>query len=207
MLSLHPCMKLMRILKKAITDTPHISIDMEQTQHSKTFNKIPATDIVISIGCDVGCLYSGISFDNNRKLQDPTGQSDAVLIEVIKQIEEHMSICKVQRLHTARRSFLLSADIWSCQKELQPKKISSKGLYPPSERKRQKQTLLAAYYNLCNSPLHKHLPKSKKTTTAKKRYSIFLTASEGALIPAFDGTVMAISKGIAPTNLIGSTIL
>ena len=76
----------MRILKKAITDTPHISIDMEQTQHSKTFNKIPATDIVISIGCDVGCLYSGISFDNNRKLQDPTGQSDAVLIEVIKQM-------------------------------------------------------------------------------------------------------------------------
>jgi hypothetical protein len=34
-------MKLMRILKKAITDTPHISIDMEQTQHSKTFNKNP----------------------------------------------------------------------------------------------------------------------------------------------------------------------
>ena len=90
MLSLHPCMKLMRILKKAITDTPHISIDMEQTQHSKTFNKIPATDIVISIGCDVGCLYSGISFDNNRKLQDTTGQSDAVLIEVIKQSEEHI---------------------------------------------------------------------------------------------------------------------
>ena len=88
--SLHPCMKLMRILKKAITDTPHISIDMEQTQHSKTFNKIPATDIVISIGCDVGCLYSGISFDNNRKLQDPTGQSDAVFIDVIKQIEEHI---------------------------------------------------------------------------------------------------------------------
>lgn len=25
-----------------------------------------------------------------------------------------------------------------------------------------KQTLLAAYYNLCNSPLHKHLPKRKK---------------------------------------------
>lgn len=32
----------------------------------------------------------------------------------------------------------------------------------------------------------------------KKRYSISLTASKVTLIPAFDGTVMAISKGIAP---------
>lgn len=68
-----------------------------------------------------------------------------------------------------------------------------------------KQTLLAAYYNLCNSPLHKHLPKRKKTTTAKKRYSIFLTASKMSLLPAFDGTVMAIPKGIAPTKTNDST--
>ena len=63
---------------------------MEQTQHSKTFNKIPATDIAISMGCDVGCLYSGRAFDDNRGLQDPTGQSDAVFIDVIKQIEDHI---------------------------------------------------------------------------------------------------------------------
>ena len=85
-----------------------------------------------------------------------------------------MNICKVQRFHTARRSFLLSADIWSCQKELQPKKLSSKGLYPPSERKRQKQTLLAAYYNLCNSPLHKHLPKRKKNDDSEEAVLDFL---------------------------------
>ena len=69
---------------------------------------------------------------------------------------------------------LLSADIWSCQKELQPKKLSSKGLYPPSERKRQKQTLLAAYYNLCNSPLHKHLPKRKKNDDSEEAVLDFL---------------------------------
>ena len=44
-------------------------------------------------------------------------------------------------------------------------------------------------------------------TKPKKRYSIFLTASKVSLIPAFDGTVMAISKGITPTNTNGSTIL
>lgn len=49
------------------------------------------------------------------------------------------------------------------------------------------------------------LPKRKKTTTAKKRYSIFLTASKMSLFPAFDGTVMAIPKGIAPTKTNDST--
>lgn len=44
-------------------------------------------------------------------------------------------------------------------------------------------------------------------TKTKKQCSIFLTASKATLIPAFDGTVTAIYKGIAPTNLIGSTIL
>ena len=34
-------------------------IDMELTQYSKTFDKIPAPDIAISMGCDVGCPYIG----------------------------------------------------------------------------------------------------------------------------------------------------
>ena len=33
-------------------------IDMEKTQYSKTFYKIPAPDIAISMGCDVGCRIS-----------------------------------------------------------------------------------------------------------------------------------------------------
>ena len=65
-------------------------IDMEQTQYSKTVEAIPAPDIAISMGCDVGCPYMGRAFDDNWGLPDPTGQSDAVLIEVIKQIEEHI---------------------------------------------------------------------------------------------------------------------
>ncbi len=61
---------------------------LEQTQYSKTFDKIPAPDIAISMGCDVGCPYIGGTFDDNWGLQDPTGQSDAVFIEVIRRIEQ-----------------------------------------------------------------------------------------------------------------------
>ena len=67
-------------------------IDMEQTQYSKTINKIPVPDIAISMGCDVGCPYIGREFDDNWGLPDPTGQSDEVFIEVIKQIETQIKL-------------------------------------------------------------------------------------------------------------------
>lgn len=65
-------------------------IDMEQTQYSKTFDKIPAPDVAISMGCDVGCPFIGRTFDDNWGLPDPTGQSDETFIEVIKCIEENI---------------------------------------------------------------------------------------------------------------------
>lgn len=65
-------------------------INMEETQHSKTFDKIPSPDIVISMGCDVGCPFIGRTFDDNWGLPDPTGQSDKAFIEVIKQIENNI---------------------------------------------------------------------------------------------------------------------
>lgn len=63
-------------------------IDMELTQYSKTIDKIPTPDIAISMGCEVGCPFIGKAFDDNWGLPDPTGQSDAVFIEVIQQIED-----------------------------------------------------------------------------------------------------------------------
>lgn len=65
-------------------------IDMEQTQYSKTVDKIPTPDIAISMGCDVGCPYIGKAFDDNWELSDPTGQSDEVFIEVIEQIANNI---------------------------------------------------------------------------------------------------------------------
>lgn len=65
-------------------------IDMEQTQYSKTYEKIPAPDIVISMGCDVGCPFIGRAFDDNWGLSDPTGQSDDIFKSVIEQIKENI---------------------------------------------------------------------------------------------------------------------
>lgn len=66
------------------------SIDMEKSQYSKTFDKIPAPDIAISMGCDVGCPYIGREFDDNWELPDPTGESDEAFIRVIGKIEDNI---------------------------------------------------------------------------------------------------------------------
>ena len=60
---------------------------MKETQYSKTFDKIPAPDIAISMGCDVGCPYIGRDFDDNWNLPDPTGQSDEVFVDIIQRIK------------------------------------------------------------------------------------------------------------------------
>lgn len=65
-------------------------IDMELTQYSKTIDKIPTPDVAISMGCDVGCPFIGRDFDDNWSLPNPTGQSDEVFIEVIRQIESNI---------------------------------------------------------------------------------------------------------------------
>ena len=62
-------------------------IDMEKTQFSKTFDKIPAPDIAISMGCEVGCPFINRGFDDNWGLPDPTGKRDDEFIEAIKAIE------------------------------------------------------------------------------------------------------------------------
>ena len=60
---------------------------MEPAQYSKTVDQIPAPDVAISMGCDVGCPFIGRPFDDDWGLPDPTGQSDEAFIEVIRQIE------------------------------------------------------------------------------------------------------------------------
>lgn len=65
-------------------------IDMAKTQYCKTIDAIPSPDIIISMGCDVGCPCIGREFDDNWVLPDPTGQSDEVFMEVIHSIERHI---------------------------------------------------------------------------------------------------------------------
>ena len=69
-------------------------IAMEQTQYSKTIDKIPTPDIAISMGCDAGCPYIGRAFDDNWGLPDPTGKNDESFIKTIKQIEDNVKNLK-----------------------------------------------------------------------------------------------------------------
>lgn len=73
-----------RIMKKLY------HIDMEQTQYSKPVKDIPAPDIAISMGCDVGCPFIGRPFDDDWGLSDPTGQSDEEFEKVIAEIESNI---------------------------------------------------------------------------------------------------------------------
>lgn len=65
-------------------------IDMEETQYPKLISEIPEPDIVITMGCDVGCPYIGRPFDENWGLPDPTGKSDEEFKAVIGQIEQRI---------------------------------------------------------------------------------------------------------------------
>ena len=65
-------------------------IDMEQTQYSKTADRIPVPDLAISMGCEVGCPYIGRAFDDNWNLSDPTGKSDEEFLAVIAEIERRI---------------------------------------------------------------------------------------------------------------------
>ena len=62
-------------------------IDMEKTQASKLLQDIPPVDIVITMGCNVGCPYLPCQYREDWGLEDPTDQSDAVFKDIIQQIE------------------------------------------------------------------------------------------------------------------------
>ena len=69
-------------------------INMEREQYSKLISDIPEPDIVISMGCDVGCPYIGRAFDDNWRLPDPTGKDDIEFKKVIEQIRNNIERIK-----------------------------------------------------------------------------------------------------------------
>lgn len=62
-------------------------IDMEKTQRSKLLSEIPPVDIVITMGCNVECPFLPCEYREDWGLEDPTGSSDEVFLQVIKAIE------------------------------------------------------------------------------------------------------------------------
>ena len=66
-------------------------IDMEaEGQYSKLIRDIPTPDIAISMGCNVGCPFTGRPFDDNWGLQDPTGSNDETFRKIISEIEKNI---------------------------------------------------------------------------------------------------------------------
>ena len=74
------------------------NIDMEQTQYSKMITDIPAPDVAISMGCNVGCPFVERGFDDDWGLQDPTGKSDEEFKKVIAEIERRVLKLKDEML-------------------------------------------------------------------------------------------------------------
>ena len=71
-------------------------IDMEQTHHSKLISDIPDPDIAISMGCNVGCPFIGRPFDDNWKLDDPTGKNDEEFKKVIDETRRRILALKAR---------------------------------------------------------------------------------------------------------------
>ena len=65
-------------------------MDMEKTQYSKRLSAIPAVDIVITMGCNVQCPSLPCRHREDWGLDDPTGRSDEVFLQVIKEIERRI---------------------------------------------------------------------------------------------------------------------
>ncbi len=71
-------------------------IDMEKTQYSKLLSDIPEVDVVITMGCNVQCPFLPCSYREDWGLDDPTGQSDEVFLQIIKTIEQKIISLKLQ---------------------------------------------------------------------------------------------------------------
>ena len=71
-------------------------IDMEATQYSKLLSDISEVDVVITMGCNVQCPFLPCSHREDWGLEDPTGQSDDVFLQIIKAIEQKIIGLKSQ---------------------------------------------------------------------------------------------------------------
>ncbi|WP_206458045.1 arsenate reductase ArsC [Anaerovorax sp. IOR16] len=63
-------------------------IDMTKTQHPKLLSEIPSIDIVVTMGCNVKCPFLPCKHREDWGLNDPTGKSDEIFEDVIRNIEE-----------------------------------------------------------------------------------------------------------------------
>ena len=63
-------------------------VDMEKTQYSKLIDELPPVDVVVTMGCNVQCPSLPCRMREDWGLEDPSGRSDEIYLDVIKRIEE-----------------------------------------------------------------------------------------------------------------------
>ncbi len=69
-------------------------IDMEQTQYSKLLDELPRVDVVVKMGCEVGCPFLPGQHVEDWGLDDPTGKSDDVFRQTIQTIHDKVLALK-----------------------------------------------------------------------------------------------------------------
>ena len=65
-------------------------INMEKTQYPKLLSEIPPVDIVVTMGCGVGCPYLPCKHREDWRLNDPTGKGDDEFKAVISEIDSRI---------------------------------------------------------------------------------------------------------------------
>ena len=110
-------------------------IDMEKTQYSKLISDIPAPDIAISMGCNVGCPFIGRAFDDNWGLEDPTGSEDQVFVEIIREIGKRILQLKqslISRIQLVSATAGFGSACFDCSLAISSSHTSLGVLYPRS---------------------------------------------------------------------------
>ena len=69
-------------------------IDMEQTQSSKLLDSLPGVNIVVKMGCEVGCPFLSGQHVEDWGLDDPTGKGDEAFRRTIQTIHDKVLALK-----------------------------------------------------------------------------------------------------------------
>ena len=72
---------------RLMKDVYHIDMETEG-QRSKLLSELPPVDIVVTMGCNVQCPNLPCRWREDWGLEDPTGQTDEVFMDIIRKIEE-----------------------------------------------------------------------------------------------------------------------
>jgi len=69
-------------------------VDMRMTQNVKEITDIPAIDIVITMGCNMGCPVLRCQYREDWGLEDPTGKGMAAFLQTAAVVREKILLLK-----------------------------------------------------------------------------------------------------------------